>query len=168
MRIHSPTFGQFASEVTGIGETDEPSVPVPQSARLDPNNWPLGLGETLVVYHPHAKLAPQVVPTRELKAIAERIPGDLEDLLHLDDSNPRPLFFPFKTLADFEQTELFIRHDHTDGEINHQLDLWKRHASGAGVTLKNAREMHRCLQAAGIEEDLSQVMSSSSSSMFPC
>lgn len=45
----------------------------------------------------------------------------------------------------------------TDRHIDEQLDLWRRHAPGANVTLKNAREMHQYLQAAGIEEDLSQV-----------
>ena len=122
-------------------------------------------GDTLVFYHPHAKRAPQVVPTRELVAIPRGSSGNSEDLLPLD-SDSQPHFFPFKSLADFEQTELFIKHDHTDGEINIQLDLWRRNALGAGVTLKNAREMHQCLQTTGIEEDLSQVISSST--MFPC
>jgi len=93
--------------------------------------------------------------TREV-ATFSRIPEGLEDPLPLDDS--RPPYFPFKTLADFEQTELFIKRDHTDSQIDEQLDLWRRHAPGAGVTLKNAREMHRSLQVAGIEEDLSQVV----------
>lgn len=116
--------------------------------------WPLELGETLVVYHPHAKRPPQVIPTREL-ANFSRSPEDLEDLLPLDDS--RPPYFPFRTLADFEQTELFVRRDNTDPQIDEQLNLWRRHAPGVGVTLKNAREMHQHLEAAGIEEDLSQV-----------
>ena len=74
------------------------------------------------------------------------------------DADPtRPPYFPFKSLADFEQTELFVRDDHTDGGINRQLDLWRRHAPGTGVMLKNAREMHQCLEAAGLEEDISQV-----------
>ena len=122
-----------------------------------PINWLLELGETLIVYHPHAKRTPKVVPTRELAAAST----SSEDLLPSWNADPtRPPYFPFKTLADFEQTELFVRDNHTDGEINRQLDLWRRHGSNAGVTLKNAREMHQCLEAAGLEEDISQVTSS--------
>jgi hypothetical protein len=135
-------------------EPDEPSVPAQRTAR-DPTNWPLELGETLIVYHPHAKLTPQVVPTKKLAALS-RNSGDLEDLFP-SNCDSRPPYFPFKTLADFEQTELFVRRDHTDGEINHQLDLWRRHAPCTGVTLSNAREMHQFLETAGVEEDLSQV-----------
>lgn len=74
-------------------------------------------------------------------------------------TDSRPPYFPFSSLADFEQVEHFVRHDHTDREINGQLELWRSHAPGAGVTIKNAREVHQCLKAAGIEEDLSQVTS---------
>jgi len=133
---------------------DEPNVST-QSPAHDPTMWPLELGETLVVYHPHAKQPPQVIPTRELANIS-RSPEDSENLLPLDDSQPP--HFPFRTLADFEQTELFIKRDNTDPQIDEQLNLWRRHAPGVAVTLKNAREMHQHLEAAGIEEDLSQVM----------
>ena len=92
--------------------------------------------------------------TRELAAFS-RNPEDPEDPLPLDDS--RPPYFPFNTLADFEQTELFVKRDHTDPQIDDQLNLWGRHAPNVGVTLKNAREMHQYLQTAGVEEDLSQV-----------
>jgi hypothetical protein len=136
-------------------DLDEPDVPVRNIAQ-DPTNFPLELGETLVIYHPHAKLTPKVVPTCRLAAASKCSEG-LEDLL-LSDFDPRPPYFPFQSLADFEITELFVRRDRTDGEINDELDLWRRHASGVGVTLKSAREMHQYLQAAGIEEDLSQVM----------
>ena len=123
------------------------------SAVQDPTMWPLELGQTLVVYHPHAQRAPQVIPTKELSTFS-RNSHFLED--PVDD--PRPPYFPFKTLADFEQTELFIKRNCADPFINEQLDLWRRYASNSGVTLKNAREMHRCLWAAGTEEDLSQVV----------
>jgi hypothetical protein len=95
------------------------------------------------------------VPTREL-AVVSRIPGGLEDLF-TSSPGSRPPHYPFRSLADFEQTELFVGRDHTDGEIDDQLALWKRHAPGSGVSLKNAREMHQYLQAVGIEEDLSEV-----------
>jgi len=82
-------------------EPDELSTSV-WSAAGDPMKWPLELGETLIVYHPHTKLMPKVVPTRELAAIS-RSSGDLEGLL-LSDFDSQPPHFPFKTLADFEQT----------------------------------------------------------------
>lgn len=131
-----------------LGTTGEAGESVAQ----DPITWPLELGQTLVVYHPHAQRPPQVIPTREL-SVFSRHPSVSDD--PVDDT--RPPYFPFKTLADFEQTELFIRRNCADPAINEQLDLWRRYAPDGAVTLKNAREIHKCLWAAGIEEDLSQV-----------
>ena len=119
----------------------------------DPITWPLELGQTLIVYHPHAQRAPQVIPTKELPAFSRN--SHLLENPVVNDSQPP--YFPFETLADFEQTELFVKRDCADPFINEQLDLWRRYASNNGVTLKNAREMHQCLWAAGIEDDLSQV-----------
>ena len=136
-------------------DTGEPSQPS-QSAVQDPMTWPLELGQTLIVYHPHAQRLPQVIPSSELPTFS-RHPDILEG--HIDDT--RPPYFPFKTLADFEQTEIFVKRNCTDSFINEQLDLWRRYAPYDGVTLKNAREMHQYLWDAGIEEDLSQVVSQS-------
>ena len=136
---------------TYLGETDLDNTSV-----RNPTTWPLELGETLIIYHPHAKRPPRVVQTAEVTQVLPRCPEDLAVLLPSD--NLRPPYFPFKTLADFEQTELFVKRDHTDPQIDEQLDLWRRHAPNASVTLKNAREMHKYLQAAGIEDDLSQVV----------
>lgn len=144
---------RFTSDGADPGE---PNTSTSGAVQLDPTTWPLELGETLVVYHPHANLPPRVIPTKELVALS-RGPEDLADQIPLDDS--RPPYIPFETLADFEQTELFIKRDHTDPEIDEQLDIWRRHGPRSAVTLKNAREMHRCLQVAGDEEDLSQVVS---------
>jgi hypothetical protein len=149
--VHAYTHTTIVSN--GI-ELDEPGAPVGNTSQ-DPINFPLELGETLVIHHPHAKLAPEVVPTWRLAAVSKSSRG-LKDLL-LSDFDSRPPYFPFRSLADFELTEMFVKRDRTDGEINDELGLWRRHASGVGVTLKNAREMHRYLEAAGIEEDLSQV-----------
>ena len=132
---------------------DEPNISA-QGSTHDPTIWPLELGETLVVYPLHAKRPPQIIPTREL-ANFSRSSEDLEDLLPLDDSCPP--YFPFRTPADFEQTDLFVRCNNTDPQIDKQLNLWRCHATGVGVTLKNACKMHQHLEAAGIEEDLSQV-----------
>ena len=136
---------------------DEPDIPVQSASDTrDPVTWPLVLGETLIVYHPHARILPQVMLTKELVAV-HGSPEGLRNLLLLD-SDPWTPYFSFHSLADFEQTELFFRCDFMNGEIDDQLDLWKRHAAqGTRVTLKHAREMHRCLQAAGTEDDLSQV-----------
>ena len=103
-----------------------------------------------------------MISTRELAAFS-RCPENVEFPLH---GNSGPPYFPFKTLADFEQTELFVKRDQTDSEINDQLGLWRRHANGEGVTLKNAREMHQCLEAAGVEDDLSQVNLQSTRRVF--
>ena len=149
-------FNHAVARLTLDGvDPDEPIASTSDAAQ-DPTTWPLELGETLVVYHPHAKFPPRVIPTKELMALS-RGPQSPADQIPLDDS--RPPHFPFETLADFEQTELFIKRDHTDPEIDEQLDLWRRHGPRSAVTLKNAREMHRCLQMAGVEEDLSQVVS---------
>ena len=116
----------------------------------DPLTWPLELGQTLIVYHPHAQRPPEVVPSRELSTFT-RNPDALED--YVDDT--RPPYFPFETLADFEQIELFIKRNCADPFVNEQLDLWKQHGPSSNVTLKNTREMHQCLLAAGNEGDLS-------------
>ena len=94
-----------------------------------------------------------MVPTRELAACSGN--SDFSEN-PVDDS--RPPYFPFETLADFEQTELFVKRNCADPFINEQLDLWKRYAPNGDVTLKNAREMHQCLWAAAVEDDLSQVV----------
>jgi hypothetical protein len=93
--------------------------------------------------------------TRELAAFS-RNPEDLGDPLPLNDSQPP--YFPFSTLANFEQPELFVKRDHSDPQIDDQLNLWRCHVPNVGVTLKKAQEMHLYLQTAGIEEDLSQVV----------
>ena len=133
----------------GPGEPDVAG----EGAVQDPLTWPLELGQTLIIYHPHAQRPPEVVPTRELSTFV-RNPDALED--RIDDT--RPPYYPFKTLGDFEQTELFIKRDCADPFINEQLELWRQHGPNSNVTLKNAREMHQRLWAAGIDEDLSQVM----------
>ena len=136
---------------------DRADVPVQSASDTrDPENWPLTLGETLIVYHPHTRILPRVVLTRKLMAV-RRSPEGLGDPLP-SGSDPQPLHFPFRSLADFKQTELFVKCDFTDGEIDNQLNLWKCHAAhGTGVTLKNAQEMHQCLQAASTKDNLSQV-----------
>ena len=125
----------FISLVSDGWESEEPNIPV-RSAD-DPTNWPLKLGQMLVIYHPHAKLAPKVVPTTEPTAVSQTS-GYLKGLHPSDFGESRPPYFPFETLADFEQTELFVRCDRMDSEINQQLGIWSRHAPDGGVMLKDA------------------------------
>jgi len=151
-----PATPVLDEEVCLQQDQGEPNVPSggSGSAVQDPVTWPLELGQTLIIYHPHAQRPPQVIPTSELSTFS-RNPDISED--PIDDT--RPPYFPFRSLADFEQTELFIKRNCADPFVNKQLDLWRCYAPNSGVTLKNAREMHQCLWAAGIEEDLSQVVS---------
>ena len=134
------------------GELDAASA-VGEGAIQDPLTWPLELGKTLIVYHPHAQRPPEVVLTRELSGFTRHLDASEDPI---DDT--RPPYSPFETLADFEQTELFIKRDCADPFVNEQLSLWRQYAPNSDVTLKNAREMHQRLWAAGIEEDLSQVV----------
>ena len=148
--VHSQ---QGPGEVDATTEASEGPIP-------DLMTWPLELAQTLVIYHPHAQRPPQVILMSKLSAFSRNL-DPLEspdtDISDGSISSTRPPHFPFKTLANFEQTELFIKHSCTDPFINKQLGLWKKYVPNNGITLKNAQEMHQCLQAAGIEEDLSQV-----------
>ena len=117
---------------------------------------PLQLGQTLVVYHPFAGRHPEIVKTVELMQLQEsNIPPSPE--------SPVEPYAPFKTRADFEQAEIFVRHNCTDTMINDQLRLNQQvsEASEQGVyTMKNAHEMHKTLAQAGQYQDTSSVESS--------
>ena len=118
----------------------------------------LQLGQTLVVYHPFAGRHPEIFNTAELTQPQEsNIPLLLEPSVEP--------YFPFKTRSDFEQAEIFVRHNCTDTMINNQLRLNQK-VSGAGeqgvYTMKNAREMHKTLAQAGQYQDTSSVESSES------
>ena len=99
----------------------------------DPITWPLELGQTLIVYHPHAQRLPQVIPTKELSDFSRN-----PDVSGCPINGTRPPYFPFETLTDFEQTEIFIKRNCPDPFINEQLYLWRRYAPGTGVMMKNA------------------------------
>ena len=114
--VHSQ---QGPGEVDTTTEAGEGLIP-------DPMTWPLELGQSLVVYHPHAQRPPQVILTSELSAFSRNLdPLESPDTNISDGSvsSDRPPHFPFKTLADFEQTELFIKRNCTDPFINKQLGL---------------------------------------------
>ena len=107
-------------------------------------------GQTLIVYHPFAGHPPEVVDTAKLALTRE------PDI-------PLPLaepYAPFATRADFEQAEIFLRHNCTNSMINDQLRLNQNtlQPGQSGVqTMKNAHKMHRILAKAGEHWDASLV-----------
>ena len=113
---------------------------------------PLQLGETLIIYHPHSQHPPEVINTALLSLTRE----PQHPLL------PEEPWAPFASRDDFEQAELFIKHNCTNRLINDQLHLnQKRDAHncdpGDPPPMKNAREMHRILEEAGSDLDVSSV-----------
>ena len=106
-------------------------------------------GETLIVYHPHSWCPTCVVPTAELHSPIER--AARQDIVE-----PEDCYAPFPTRADFEQAELFINNNCSDGLINSQLKLARQ--NGMRLEVKTAREMHKLLACgAGVDADGSQV-----------
>ena len=77
---------------------------------------PLQLGKTLIIYHPYAQHSPEIVNTATLSHMRQPQPSL---------SHPEP-WAPFASRHDFEQAELFIKHNCTNQLINDQLYLnWK-------------------------------------------
>lgn len=74
---------------------------------------PLQLGKTLIVYHPHAQHPPEIVDTTTLSLTCEPQSSFL----------PEEPWAPFKSHGDFEQAELFVKHNCTNRLINDQLHL---------------------------------------------
>jgi len=111
---------------------------------------PLQPGQTLIIYHPFAQQPPEIIDTANLVSTRE------PDFYPLSEEP----YAPFKTRADFEQAEIFIRHNCTNTMINDQLRLNQRvsNTGEPGVqTMKNAREMHNILARAGQYQDTSSV-----------
>jgi len=112
---------------------------------------PLQPGKTLIIYHPHAQHPPDIVDTTALSQTREPQP-----FLPLEQP-----WAPFGSCDDFEQAELFIKHNCTNRLINDQLCLNQKQYShdhpGDPPLMKNAREMHRVLEEAGSEFDVSSV-----------
>jgi len=113
---------------------------------------PLQLGKTLIIYHPHAQHPPEIVDTATLSLAREPQPSP---------SHTMP-WAPFTSRDDFEQAELFIKHNCTNRLINDQLFLNQKrglhnHGPDDLPSMKNAREMHRILEEAGSDLDISSV-----------
>ena len=115
-------------------------------------NTPLQLGQTLVVYHPHSQHPPEIINTPELTFPRE----PRQSLL------PVKPWAPFTSRDDFEQAELFIKHNCTNRHINDQLCLNHKRSlhnqsPGGPPSMKNAREMHKILDKARSDLDISLV-----------
>ena len=115
----------------------------PPSIGVDPTGVNLQPGETLIVYHPHSWCPMRIVPTAELH-------GPRERTIRHDVRKPEDSYAPFPTRADFEQAELFVNNNFSDGVINEQLKLAHQH--GMRLEVKTARKMHELL-ARGFGED---------------
>lgn len=115
---------------------------------------PLQLGQTLIIYHPHAQHPPEIIDSAALSLTREPQPLSL----------PTPPWAPFTSRNDFEQAELFIKHNCTNGLINDQLQLNQKqeshhHHSGGHHMMKNARDLHKILKEAESNLDMSPVCS---------
>lgn len=107
---------------------------------------PLPLGKTLIIYHPHAQHPPEIIDTTTLSLTREPQPS----------STPTTPWAPFKSRDDFEQAELFIKHNCTNSLIDDQLHLNQKrdlHPDGP-PSMKNAREMHKILEEARSDLDI--------------
>lgn len=102
-------------------------------------------------------MTPEIVDT-----ISPEFPtSPVSQLNGLPDHEDDPLFWPFQTLGDFEQTEFFIKNNLSDRQINEQLqllvDYTKPHHPGGGITLSSARKMHQVLHQASEDFDQPEV-----------
>ena len=113
---------------------------------------PLQPGKTLIIYHPHAQHPPEVIDTDTLSLARE-------PQTSLPPSDP---WAPFTSRDDFEQAELFVKHHCTNRMINDQLllnqkrDFRNRDPSDL-PSMRNAREMHKTLDEAVSDLDISSV-----------
>ena len=111
---------------------------------------PVAPGQTLIVYHPFSGQPPEIVDTAHLAWTREP---------DICPPSEEP-YAPFKTRADFEQAEIFIRHNCADTMINDQLRLNQEVSQAREQdthAMKNAREMHKILAQAGQYQDISSV-----------
>ena len=110
-----------------------------QSPVIQPTE--LNKGEVWVEYHPALGKHPEILcpmDTTPLGPLAS-LPADPFD-------NGLPPWYPFKSRADFEQAELFLRFDVSDPQIDAQLKLMVTDCPlGHNVTLRSAKEFHAML-----------------------
>ncbi|KAJ3552152.1 hypothetical protein NM688_g4302 [Phlebia brevispora] len=141
--------------ITEVINTSEVPVSIDFDGKptLDPYQYPLKSGETLVVPHPHSGIDPYVIPTisspsNKHNAARKPIPdeGGMPD--------DRPAWYPFRTMQDFKQAKIFVQGNTPDSQINRQLEyIHTEHGSGK-LTMRTARDMHRILEEAAQFEDI--------------
>ena len=113
---------------------------------------PLEPGKTLIIYHPHAQHPPEITDTAVLSLTREPQPPPL----------PTVPWAPFSSRDDFEQAELFIKHNCSNRLINDQLRLNQKqdscdHHPHNPLSMRNARDLHKVLDEAGSDLDISLV-----------
>ncbi|KAG9073838.1 hypothetical protein FS749_014644, partial [Ceratobasidium sp. UAMH 11750] len=115
---HSVAHGQYSRELTA----DPESIP------------PLGEADVWVKRHPAS--------SQPSGLLAPKPHGDKPQALPPQSHSQLPPFFPFRTLDDFIQAEIFSDYGATDDHINHQL----HHDSKS--TLQDAKDYHNTLKIA--------------------
>jgi hypothetical protein len=146
----SPNFNNTLPDRSHtLAATPNDSSITPQQELPGPANRPTHLneGEIWVEYHPASGKHPEIL--RPQCAVMHIVPPAMP-------YDPgMPPWHPFRTRADFEQVELFLRHDCTDPYINDQLKLI--HSSsplGHSITLKSAKDIHSILAQIPCIEDI--------------
>lgn len=151
LNIVSPAIFDHITTLThpSIAATLNDSPGISYEELSGPTIWPSQLdeGEVWVEYHPASGKRPEILRPQGL---AHRV-----DTPVMSFDATMPAWHPFRTRADFEQAELFLRYDCTDSYINGQLKLI--HSSsplGHSITLESAKEMHDTLAQIPRIEDL--------------
>jgi hypothetical protein len=104
-------------------------------------------GEIWVEYHPASGRHPEILRPQGAAPFSATTSTPYDMAM--------PPWHPFRTRADFEQAELFLRHDCTDSYINAQLKLIHSGSPlGHSITLESAKEMHTTLAQIPHIEDL--------------
>jgi hypothetical protein len=121
------------------------------STAIRPTN--LSEGEVWVEYHPASGKLPEIQCSMDMAppASATALPSEPFD-------EKVPAWHPFKSRANFEQAELFLRFDVSDPHIDAQLKLMATDCPlGHGVTMSSAKELHATLAQIPVLESIPDV-----------
>jgi hypothetical protein len=112
----------------------------------------LGDGEVWVEYHPASGKPPELLSSMDIRTPATTaLPSKPFD-------EEVPPWYPFKSRADFEQAELFLRFDVSDPHIDAQLKLMVTDCPlGHSVTMTSAKEFHAILAQIPVLESMPEV-----------
>jgi len=98
-------------------------------------------GDVWVEYHPASGKLPEILSSPDIK-----VPASTTALPSKPFDENVPPWYPFKSRADFEQAELFIRFDVSDPHIDAQLKLMVMDGPlGHSVTMSSAKNFHATL-----------------------